>query len=68
MTLRTLSAVAFAAGLLAANNAYAQQQVPTGAPDLNVVPDKMPFATPLRCADYDGAGAVVDSGCRGRSQ
>jgi hypothetical protein len=46
MTLRTLSAIAFAAGLLAASNAYAQQQAPTGAPDLNVVPDKMPFATP----------------------
>jgi glc operon protein GlcG len=47
MTLRTLSVIAFAAGLLAAGNAYAQQQAPAaGVPDLNAVPDKMPFATP----------------------
>jgi glc operon protein GlcG len=46
MKLRTLTAIVLAAGLLAAGNAYAQQQAPAGAPDLNAVPDKMPFATP----------------------
>ncbi len=46
MMLRPLTVIALAAGLLAAGNAYAQQQAPTGAPDLNAVPDKMPFATP----------------------
>jgi glc operon protein GlcG len=46
MTLRTLTAIALAAVLFAAGNAYAQQQAPTGAPDLNAVPEKMPFATP----------------------
>jgi glc operon protein GlcG len=46
MKLRTLIAIVLAAGLLAASNAYAQQQAPAGAPDLNAIPDKMPFATP----------------------
>jgi len=46
MTSPMLTAMALAAGLLAASNAYAQQQAPAGAPDLNAVPDKMPFATP----------------------
>jgi hypothetical protein len=46
MTLRTLPAIALAAGFFAVGNAYAQQQAPAGAPDLNAVPEKMPFATP----------------------
>jgi glc operon protein GlcG len=46
MTLRTFTKIAFAAGLLTASAALAQQQPPAGAPDLNAVPDKMPFATP----------------------
>jgi glc operon protein GlcG len=46
MTLRMLPVIALAAGLFASGNAYAQQQAPAGAPDLNAVPEKMPFATP----------------------
>jgi glc operon protein GlcG len=48
MTLRMFTAIALAAGVLAAGAAYAQQQpaAPTAPPDLNAVPDKMPFATP----------------------
>jgi glc operon protein GlcG len=46
MTLRTFTKIAFAAGLLTASAAFAQQQPPAGAPDLNAVPDKVPFATP----------------------
>jgi glc operon protein GlcG len=50
MTLRMFTAIALAAGVLAAGAAYAQQQpAPAAAPavpDLNAVPDKMPFATP----------------------
>ena len=48
MTLRTLTSIALAAGLLAAGAAFAQQQpaAPAAPPNLDVVPDKMPFATP----------------------
>src|SRR5262249_33679774 len=46
MTLRMLTAIALTTGLLGVANAYAQQQAPAGAPDLNAVPEKMPFATP----------------------
>ena len=50
MTLRMFTAIALAAGVLAAGAAYAQQQpapaAAPAAPDLNAVPDKMPFATP----------------------
>lgn len=51
MTLRTFTTIAFAAGLLAAGTALAQQQpaapaAPAAPPSLDVVPDKMPFATP----------------------
>jgi uncharacterized protein GlcG (DUF336 family) len=44
MTLRILSAAVLATGLLAAGTANAQQP-PAGAPDLNAIPDKMPFNT-----------------------
>jgi glc operon protein GlcG len=51
MTLRTFTAIALAAGVFAAGAAYAQQQpapaAAPAAPDLNAVPDKMPFATPF---------------------
>jgi glc operon protein GlcG len=43
MTLRTFTAIAFAVGLLASGAAYAQSQAPSGAPDLNAIPEKMPF-------------------------
>jgi glc operon protein GlcG len=43
MKLRSLTAIALTAGVLAAGGAYAQQP---GPPDLNAIPDKMPFNTP----------------------
>lgn len=46
MKLRSLTAVALAAGLLAAGAANAQQQPPAGAPDLNAIPEQMPFNIP----------------------
>jgi uncharacterized protein GlcG (DUF336 family) len=51
MKLRIVTAFAFAAGILAAGAATAQQAgapaaPPAGPPDLNAIPDKMPFATP----------------------
>lgn len=46
MKLRSLTAIALATGLLAAGAAYGQQQAPAAAPDLNAVPDKMPFDVP----------------------
>jgi len=51
MTLRIVTAVALAAGVLAAGAAMAQQAgaptaPPTAPPDLNAIPDKMPFNTP----------------------
>jgi glc operon protein GlcG len=45
MTLRTFATIALATGLLTASAAYAQQQ-PPAPPNLDAVPDKMPFATP----------------------
>jgi glc operon protein GlcG len=47
MTLRTFTAIAFAVGLLASGAAYAQSQAPSGAPDLNAIPEKMPFDIPF---------------------
>ena len=49
MKLRTLTAIALASGLLATGAAYAQQAAapaPTAPPDLNAIPDKMPFNIP----------------------
>jgi glc operon protein GlcG len=46
MVLRVFTTIVFTAGLLTASAAYAQQQPPAGAPDLNAIPEKMPFATP----------------------
>ena len=44
----TLTAIALAAGLLPVGGAYAQQQpaAPAAPPNLDIGPDKMPFATP----------------------
>jgi glc operon protein GlcG len=51
MKLRVLTAAALAAGLLAAGAAYAQQPAapaaPAAPPDLNAIPDKMPFNLPF---------------------
>jgi glc operon protein GlcG len=48
MTLRMFASIALAAGLLTGGAAFAQQQpaAPAAAPNLDAVPDKMPFATP----------------------
>jgi uncharacterized protein GlcG (DUF336 family) len=46
MKLRVLTAIALSTGLLAAGTAHAQQQPPAGAPDLNAIPDQMPFNIP----------------------
>jgi len=47
MKLRIVTALALAAGVLAAGAATAQQAAaPAAPPDLNAIPDKMPFATP----------------------
>ena len=48
MTLRMFTAIALAAGVLVAGAANAQQQpaAPAAPPNLDAVPDKMPFATP----------------------
>jgi glc operon protein GlcG len=47
MMLRTFTAIAFAVGLLASSAAHAQAQAPSGAPDLNAIPEKMPFDIPF---------------------
>ncbi len=46
MTLRIWSAIALAAGLSAAGAAQAQQ-APAAPPDLNAIPDQMPFNIPF---------------------
>ncbi len=47
MKLRVLTIIALGTGLLAAGAAYAQQAAaPAAPPDLNAIPDKMPFANP----------------------
>ena len=51
MKSRILSAIVLAGGLLVAGQAIAQQQAapaaPTAPPDLNAIPDKMPFNLPF---------------------
>jgi glc operon protein GlcG len=48
MKLRTLRVIALATGLLAVGSAYAQQAAaPASPPDLNAIPDKMPFNLPF---------------------
>jgi glc operon protein GlcG len=54
MKSRTLTVLALAAGLFAAGQAFAQQQpapaapaAPTAPPDLNAIPEKMPFNIPF---------------------
>ena len=47
MKSRTLTVLALAAGLFAAGQAFAQQPAaPAAPPDLNAIPDKMPFNIP----------------------
>jgi glc operon protein GlcG len=64
MKSRTLTVLALAAGLFAAGQAFAQQQpapaAPTAPPDLNAIPDKMPFNIPFGTAiSMDRAQALV---------
>jgi len=54
MKSRTLTILALAAGLFAVGQAFAQQQpapaapaAPTAPPDLNAIPEKMPFNIPF---------------------
>ena len=51
MKSRTLTVLALAAGLFAAGQAFAQQPpataAPTAPPDLNAIPEKMPFNIPF---------------------
>jgi uncharacterized protein GlcG (DUF336 family) len=59
MTLRILTSITLAAGLLVGGVAFAQQQpaapaAPAAPPNLDAVPDKMPFATPY------GAPITID--------
>jgi glc operon protein GlcG len=57
-----LTACVFAAGVVAAGAAFAQQQPPAGAPDLNAVPDKMPFNIPFGTPiDYQKAQEVIQA-------
>ena len=57
MTLRTFAIALLAAGMLAAGQAHAQ------APNLDAIPDKMPFATPYGPPiSMDRANAVIAAG------
>lgn len=47
MKSRTLTVLALAAGLFAASQAMAQPAAPAAPPDLNAIPDKMPFNIPF---------------------
>jgi glc operon protein GlcG len=64
MKLRIVTALALAAGLLAAGAATAQQAAaPAGPPDLNAIPDKMPFNTPYGTPiTLDRAQSVIQAG------
>jgi|SRR5580704_6291961 glc operon protein GlcG len=66
MKLRALTAIALATGLLAAGAAYAQQAAapaPAAPPDLNAIPDKMPFNIPFGTPiGLDKAQALIQAG------
>jgi uncharacterized protein GlcG (DUF336 family) len=60
MKLRVLTAVLLATGLLVGSEANAQQ--PAGPPDLNAIPDKMPFNIPYGAPiAMDRAQAVIQA-------
>ena len=62
MKLRGLTAIALAMGLLTAGAAYAQQQPPAGAPDLNAIPPQMPFNLPFGTpVTLDKAQALIQA-------
>jgi glc operon protein GlcG len=64
MKFRTMTAIALAAGLLAAGAATAQQAAaPTAPPDLNAIPDKMPFNLPFGAPiSADRAQSLIQAG------
>jgi uncharacterized protein GlcG (DUF336 family) len=66
MKLRTITAITLAAGLLAAGAAAAQQGAPAAPiapPDLNAVPDKMPFNLPFGTPiSADRAQSLIQAG------
>jgi glc operon protein GlcG len=60
MKLRSLTVLALAAGLLAAVPAMAQQAAAPTAPDLNAIPEKMPFNIPYGTPiSFDRAQTLV---------
>jgi glc operon protein GlcG len=62
MKLRIFAAIALAAGVLATGEAMAQAQAPAGAPDLNAIPDQMPFNQPYGSPiTMDRAQALVQA-------
>jgi glc operon protein GlcG len=62
MMLRTFTIIAFAVGLLVSGAANAQSQAPAGAPDLNAIPEKMPFDIPFGTAiTMERAQALVQA-------
>ena len=62
MKLRSLTAVALLGGLLAGGAAYGQQQAPAAAPDLNAIPEKMPFNLPFGTPiSYEKAQGVIQA-------
>jgi glc operon protein GlcG len=66
MTSRILHAVILASGLFASGHAFAQQQAapaPAAPPDLNAVPDKMPFNIPFGASvGLEQAQALIQAG------
>jgi glc operon protein GlcG len=63
MTLRILNAAVLATGLFAAVGVANAQQPPAAPPDLNAVPDKMPFNAPYGTPiTMDRAQAAVQAG------
>jgi len=62
MKLRGLTAIALAMGLLVVGAAYALQQPPAGAPDLNAIPPQMPFNLPFGTpVTLDKAQALIQA-------
>ena len=62
MKSRTLALLMLAAGLLGAGPALAQQAAPSGAPDLNAIPEKMPFNIPYGTPiTYERAQGLVQA-------
>jgi glc operon protein GlcG len=62
MKLRVLTAIALAAGLLASTAQAQQAAAPAAPPDLNAIPEKMPFNLPFGTPiTMDSAQAVIQA-------